>query len=69
MSLVLLSDRHAYRTDMLLLDALGYQPEPFRKWVEGLVEDRVIELRAADEQQRREYYANYWNANDWNRGH
>jgi len=40
--LVLLKDRHAYRTDMLLLDARGYQSEPFRKWVEGLVEDRAI---------------------------
>jgi len=42
MSLVLLSDRHAYRKDMAELDRLGYQPEPFRKWVEGLAVDRAI---------------------------
>jgi hypothetical protein len=62
MTLVLLSDRHAYRADMAELDRLGYQPEPFRKWVEGLVEDRAIEATyrtRAEDDALNDFYGEY----------
>lgn len=46
MSLVLLSDRHAYREAKAICDNIGARILPFRKWVAERIEDRAIAEQA-----------------------